>query len=88
MLPCVAKEAPEKHRARQKTYALVGHHAAAQARYALRNPEKIAAKNARTNASSRHRAHSLMVKYGMTLGQAEKMGVIPPDVQEALNGNR
>jgi hypothetical protein len=29
-----------------------------------------------------------MKKYGMTLGQAEKMGVIPPDVQEALDANR
>jgi hypothetical protein len=29
-----------------------------------------------------------MRKYGMTLKQAEKMGVVPPEVQEALNGNR
>lgn len=37
--------------------------------------------------SPRKRAHDLMKKYGMTLGQAEKMGVIPPDVQEALHGD-
>lgn len=39
--------------------------------------------------SPRKRAHDLMKKYGMTLGQAEKIGVVPPDVQEALaHGDR
>lgn len=40
------------------------------------------------NASARKLAHDLCQKYGVTLGQFEKMGVIPADVQEALSGNR
>lgn len=83
---------PQDKRARDRADSHVrmldGRGAAASLRYALKRTPRRVENQANWNAGGRRRAHNLMRKYGMTLGQAEKVGVIPPDVQEALNGDR
>lgn len=73
---------PAKRREWEINLVLSGRKAEYDARHAPRR------KSWGNTNRQRKLAHNLMRKYGMTLAQAEKIGVIPPDVQEALNGNR
>jgi hypothetical protein len=81
----------EKTKARDRETSrrrrLEGSAAEADLRYIAKRPPARQRNVTAWNRSGRHHAHKLMRKYGMTLGQAEKMGVIPPDVQEALSGD-
>jgi hypothetical protein len=83
------KEQLAAHRASQRRYVRSGRHAVAQARYAAKNPEQVAKRQALVNRSPRKRAHDLARKYGMTLRQIESIGVdLFPDIKEALGGDR
>lgn len=79
---------PEDEKAYWRERVLSGRQAEACERYFAKNPPARVRAIKNWNSSARHHAHNLMRKYGMTLAQAEKIGVIPPDVQEALHGDR
>lgn len=80
----------EKNRLWNRRSSLSGKMAVYQSRYYKSGKGRETDRRfyAKPEKAARHRAHNLCRKYGISLTTFEKMGVIPPDVQEALNGNR